>query len=672
MRKNSILQHVPIARRDIRTWPRVDEASLPEDKRENFRLKRKAITALLAEASYQEIEKETGFSPGNVRHLLDRCITLDGNGDIWGERALVLNAHIRDYRRMKSIVRPETAGRGYCSGALTQLFDEFPEIEERLEREVLGKIPTGIKLNEARISLTNLHRVFLRLCQSAGRTSPNQWPFNTKTKGRASVANFVKRLATKRPSEYIRARFGQDSATRLSVGRGDDRCVLPELPYDIVGLDEFTFDTITTIVIPVPGGGEQDIAIERIHVVLVIERVSRAICSWYAFFRISAQASDIRQAIQKAIAPWTPMKFTIPGLSYGSTDAGMPSGLIPGLQYHPWTILVVDNALAHQDVGLLADLGSITGSMVNLGPVGAWYRRADIERKIGNVLMQSAQRLPSTTGNNPHDLRRKDPSDIAVKLKIRWTDVRQIIEVTIAQENAMPSEGIGMLSPIELLRQHVTDSSKAFLRRPLPLARHSPVCFAMVTAEVTVRGSQEKGRRPYVIVDRCKYTNRTLATSWNLVGKKLRLAINEDEMREIGASVIGSGVDLGLLVVQGAWSQTPHTRSMRQAINRLRYLRILLIPPQVDPVAVYLEYLAKNARGEAGKNSGRKRISKSGSKLAEIEQRTGLTASELLQQRNEDNISQETQPSAEDLQRPSLRELQWKHAIVPQSQGGTS
>jgi putative transposase len=663
MRKNSILRKVPITRRDIRTWPHVDENSLPADKKGKFRLRRKAIAALLAEASYQEIAKETGLRPGFVRQLLDRCISPDGTGDICGERALVSNTHIHAYRRKKPIARTQTAGRGYCSGALTQLFDEFPEIEERLESEIFNRIPAGVKISEARISITNLHKVFLQLCESAGRTSTNEWPLNTRTKGRTSLSNFFRRLATKHPSEYIRARFGKDSATRIAVGTGHDRILLPQVPYDVIGLDEFTFDAITTITLSVPGGGEQDIAIERINIVLVIERVSGAICSWYAFFRASAAASDIRQAMQKAITPWEPTEFSIPGLRYGSPDAGMPSGLITGLQYHPWTILVVDNALAHQDLGLLADLGSIPGCIVNLGPVGAWYRRADVERTIGDVLIQSAQRLPSTTGNNPLDSRKNDPVDTAVKLKIRWADVRQVLEVVIAQQNAMPSEGIGWLSPIELLRQHVAESSQTFLRRPLPLALHSPICLSTVTQEVPVRGSQKDGRRPFVRVDRANYTNSILAKSWGLIGKKLRLAINEDAMREIGASVMGSGVDLGMLVVQGAWSRTPHTRAMRKAINQLRDRRILAIPPGADPVANYLKYLAESAHAEARKKSGKRRISRSGSRLAEIEQRTGLTAS-AAQQRDVADVPVVADgwppPVSAFPQRPSLRDLRWQ------------
>lgn len=65
MRKNTVLQRIPSTRRDIRTWPSVDAYALPEEKREDFLRNRKAITALLAQASYREITKGTSQKTEN-------------------------------------------------------------------------------------------------------------------------------------------------------------------------------------------------------------------------------------------------------------------------------------------------------------------------------------------------------------------------------------------------------------------------------------------------------------------------------------------------------------------------------------------------------------------------------------------------------------------------------
>jgi len=662
MRKNTVLQRIPSTRRDIRTWPSVDAYALPEEKREDFLRNRKAITALLAQASYREITKETGVSSAKVRRLLAKCLQPDGNGDICGERGLLPFIHVQPYIRRTRVARMEGAGRGGCSGALTQLFDEFPELEERIEQEILKRLPAGVKVAEAKISIVDLHRVFLQLCEKVGRNADQQWPFNTKTKGRTSLINYVKRVGQKKPHQFIRARYGKDAGTRLHVGSGHSSLLSPQLPYDIVGIDEFTFDLITTVAIPILGGGVRDVAIERIHVVVVIELVSKAICSWYAFFTNSVTSRDIRHAIQNALNPWKPKEFSISGLTYGHPDAGLPSGLIPSLAYHPWTVLVVDNALAHQDIGLLSDLGEVIGSFINLGPVGAWYRRADVERKILEVLRSSAQRLPSTTGSSPVDARKNDPVQTAVKLRIRWSEVLQLIEVVIAQQNAIPSEGIGMLTPIELLRQLVTDPCQHFLLRTLPSERHVSNCLSVVYEEVVVRGSQRVGRRPYINLDRARYTNPILAKSWHLIGQKLRIAIDEDDFRSVEASVMDSGIKLGMLIAQGPWSRTPHTREMRRAINRLKHLRTLAIPPHADPVAAYLAHLAAKAATEGGAETKHKRVSKAGTRLAEIDHRTGVTAASL----SKPNAERPDLPSLalpSEVARSELRDLLWQSEL---------
>lgn len=660
MRRNSVLRKVPISRRDIKSWPHVDADALPKEEKTAFLRRQKAISGLLSEASYNEIEKETGLRASKVRRLLGKCLQPDGDGDICGERALVLYIHTHPYCRKKPISRTVDSGRGYCSGGLNQLFDEYPEIEERLEKEVLKQLPAGDKVPEAKISVRSLQKVFLELCKEAGRETLDQWPFNTKTKGRTSLAIFMRRIAQKKPEEFIKARYGADSATRLSVGSGKGRLLVPQMPFDVVGLDEFTFDAFSTVTIPALHGGEQDIAVKRIHVVVLIESLSKAFCGWHIFFTASATASDIRQVLQNALTPWKPWQFSISGLTYGAPDAGMPSGLISGLEYHSWAVLMVDNALAHQDITLLSDLGLVTGSFVNFGPVGAWYRRADVERRILDVLMNSAQRLPSTSGSTPCDPIKSDPIGTAVKLKIRWSEIQQLIEVVIAQLNATPSEGLGMLSPIELLRQKLSDPLFPFLRRPLPLARHTPNCLTMVYEEVFVRGSQREGRRPHIYLDRARYTNPILAQSWGLIGKKLRIGIDENDFRQVEASVVGSGAVVGTLCVQGGWSLTPHTRTMRKAINQLRYLRILAIPPGADPVAIYLQHLGVKARVEAKPKAGQHRVSKAANKLAEIEHRTGLSLSEPGQSNSPECPSP---PSLSDATSPlhtSLRDLLWQ------------
>ncbi len=406
MRKNSILRRLPVSRLKTETWPLFDASALPAEHQDEYRRRTLAITALVRGSSYHEIERETQVRPDHLKYLFARCSALDDSGEIFGFRALVPgNRRISTYARKSEIDRSERDGRGHCSGALTQLLNNYPSIKASLIQRMLGK-GNAKRIADVKPPITEIHRYFLKLCEEQELKARGVWPFNTLTFGETSIRNFVRTVFEERPGAFTSARHGEVAKTMMRTGTGI-KGLLSDPPsiYDVIGIDEVTLDCIATVTVPVPGGGFQDIAIERIHIVLVVEKKTRSILSWHAFFSTSVSASDMRQAIQKALSPWEPMKFSLP-LEYMTADAGMPSGLFPVLAYQGWTTLWLDNAFGHQDRKMLSDLNELLGPFVNLGPVRQWYRRGFLNRQIKKVLISSARRLPSTTGGHPEGLRR--------------------------------------------------------------------------------------------------------------------------------------------------------------------------------------------------------------------------------------------------------------------------
>lgn len=659
-----VLDEIPEWRRECRGWPDIDASTLSAEQRQGFKANKAAVQSLLAGSSYTQIFDETGLQEKEVRRLLKKCLKDDQCGDILGFRALVPYARTVKYRRSKRIERNARDGRGGCAGALTNLFEQFPDIEQKLTDEILKQLRPTEKIPEPRIEITKLHKLFLNWCRELGLQEKGQWPFNTKTWGATSIRGHVSRIRDNKPERFIAARHGETAHIKTRLGRGFDRFLDAQQPFDIVGLDELKFDAITTIVLPAPGGGEQHIAIERICIVVVIERVSGAFLSWHAFFLNSVSVPEMRTAIQKALTPWEPRKFTIPGLSYGSPDAGMPNGIVDGLAYNGWAILTVDNALAHQDLSLLADLGSRVGCTTNLGPVKTWYRRDDVERRIQELLRNSAHRLPSTTGSNPKDIRKSDPVGTAIKYGIRWTEVSQLIDVIVAQLNATPTERLGFLSPNAFLQQKVLRGSPmgmpstGFLRRPLPKGLHHPRCITTETIRRRVKGSFEKGVRPYVYLDRASYTNGHLSKAWNLIGAFLECDVDIDDYRALSASVAGTGQVIGVLKVRGNWANTQHTKEMRKAINRLKHRGELIISPGDDPVDIYLRHVARQAAKQSRSKSGKPKLSKAATQLASVQERTNveIPAPIVLSAKLNELLTQR-RSAPQDNSLPSLREL---------------
>ena len=107
----------------------------------------------------------------------------------------------------------------------------------------------------------------------------------------------------------------------------------------------------------------------------------------------------------------------------------------------------------------------------------------------------------------------------------------------------------------------------------------------------TIRGNIKHGRRPYIQIDRVRYTSAVLSQTPALIGKKISIEIDEDDMRQVKA-YLTNGAELGFLKAIGQWGVTKHSRKTRKAINSLIHKRILSIASMDDPIQAYLQHLA--------------------------------------------------------------------------------
>ncbi len=159
-----------------------------------------------------------------------------------------------------------------------------------------------------------------------------------------------------------------------------------------------------------------------------------------------------------------------------------------------------------------------------------------------------------------------------------------------AQFNATPTAGLSHLSPLEFIRYFAENDEPHFLVRHLPrTVTASPLIPCL--RECIVRGGARTGRRPYVQIDQVRYTSYLLGETAALIGKKISVDIDDEDMRQVKA-YLSNGAELGFLKASGRWSQTKHSRKTRKAINSLIHRRILVLSEFDDPVQVYLRYLS--------------------------------------------------------------------------------
>lgn len=328
--------------------------------------------------------------------------------------------------------------------------------------------------------------------------------------------------------------------------------------------------------------------------IVVVDRASTAILSYRVVYRSEITADDVVKVIRDAVtARWKPMELTVP--FFYPPGGGLPSGVIEEAYGACWNTTLFDGALAHLAEAVHDRVRKTLGFALTWGAVRHFERRPNVERTFEEIAKDIFKRLPSTTGSNPYNGRAIDGESKALRYKIRAAESEQMLDVYIAQHNVTPSEGISFLTPIDFIRYFAEQKSQSFWFRHLPKdVMDKAVLFAKAVL-VTVRGNIESGRHPYIQLDRCHYTSPLLVQLGNLIGKKILIEIDEEDMRQVKA-FMPNGAELGYLTAKGKWSVTKHSRRTRLAINSLLNKRVITLSEHADPVHIYLKHLSTHGK----------------------------------------------------------------------------
>lgn len=374
-------------------------------------------------------------------------------------------------------------------------------------------------------------------------------------------------------------------------------------------------------IVSVPGpAGPQRIAIERLWIICVVDQISRAILGYSVGIRTEVSSATVEEALISTVSQWRPRSLSIPGVFYRE-GGGLPSGVLPALTGCSPAVLKVDNAAAHYAKRIVESARNRLGCAVTFGPIRHWEHNAVIERLFKTLETYGFQRLPSTTGSNAADTTKDHPIVKAIELGITWEALLDLADVLVADYNVTANRGLGGQSPLQVLVNHLELVDPLFLPRVLPPATLVQPDLGIVVETRFVRGNQRYGRRPYIEVDRVRYTSPVLARSFGLVGNPIRLHMREANMCTLTA-YLEDGQELGPLSAQGGWGKSPHTREMRKQIWALFDAGELTLAPGDDPIQKFIQALAASAYRDATKRP--KATSRAGTKLANAANVSGL------------------------------------------------
>lgn len=592
-RKEAIASSLP-----IELWPEVLESELDEKNREKYLARAVAMRLYFANVRVGDIERRTGIRVQELALLARRCLLLSSDGRILGFRALIPYSRIKPYKR-SAPHRPAFPGKkaGHA-GAMRALLDRIPAVEEELIRYIRQDAKNK-EIPEYKLRARDLHKAFIKVIKQLG-VSSNEWPFNTKYRGIRSIEIYMRNFLNQNFSHSVNTREAQSARAHLNVGTAYPCFLEFEEPYDAVEIDAYNIECHMTVNIETPEGTEIDLRLERIWLIAAVERASSATLAYTVVYRSEVTADDVLRVIKDAATKkWEPLQLTCPGLTY-PPGTGLPSGVIPGAHGAIWSVTLFDGALAHLSKAVHERARKMLGFVINWGAVGHFERRPNVERTFNQISKDLFKRLPSTTGSNPFNGRAQDAEKKAVRYKIRAKEVEELLDVTFAQHNATPSEGISYFTPLGFLDYFLNSNNRQFMVRYLPTQIKDMATKFFSRQEVVVRGGLKTGRRPYVQLDRCHYSSPVLANSGHLIGQTLIVEIDDDDFRQVLA-FLKTGAELGFLKVQGKWGATKHSRRTRKAINALASQRIITISEFDDPVQVYLQYLSTRSKEKKNK-----------------------------------------------------------------------
>ncbi len=575
---------IPPDLQDLSIWPTVDPSAFDGQRRKVLLERIEAVRLYLARSPLQKIISTTGVSRSLLYHLLRRCIEPHPDGRIRGFRALIPYARATQYERTKPVAPTTRTQHAGSSGAMLKLLKQFDSLTALLRRR-LSEHAVFIGERGQICRLHDLHREFVDACRALGLDA-RDYPLNQQRQGIRSLSKAIRQLATETFASGARAA----GAERVSAPWADERYARDtgaSKPLEIVEFDGHKLDVRLHVRYQDASGVIEDIDVNRVWLLVILDIFSRAVLGWNMVLSAEYDRNDVMGTIQQSLSPQRKrQKLTIPGLSY-ATSGGFVGEVIPALEGACWDRLRLDNAKANLASDTLALLCTVVGCVAEAGPVASPTERPFVERFFGTMTKTLSHRLPGTTGSHPDDIRRRLTNPKGNEsLAVSFDELVELVEVTIANYNGTPHDGIGARSPLEFLARSMGFHGDCVRVLSEPFRRQ--LCTLQPSRLCTVAGSLKSGKRPYINLHGVRYSSRLLQQATDLIGKQLRVFVDPQDLRIVQA-YLPNGAEFGPLNASRPWHRTQHSLRLRQEIMRLRRQRKLHFSDADDPVRIFLD-----------------------------------------------------------------------------------
>ena len=525
-------------RAEMATWGREpDFITLPEDRQKRARELLDSLKMYAEGVNVSEIEKKTNVSRVIIIRMIEKGMRLDADGHPYGYRVLFL--YNRKGKNNKSKIQA--------------VFDRY----EGLEKQVLSfhfSLQSGRAMKRPDKKMT--HRYFITMLLNRGHKE-GEYPFDLSDEGYRVLSEWLdkkeeeKRLYMKRQIKESRT---QDRKTGT-----ENRMLNPSRPYQMVEIDGHRLDLIYVVTVYDKDGYEHVIPVERPWLLAAIDVATRAILSYRLVFEKEYDSIDVMKLIEG---------ITLPNSGEdGIRNDRLPSQVFDEVKYALPDLILLDNAMAHYAKDVI-DKTAQYGYQFAFGPVADPTKRPHIERFFGTFEQKWGHRLPSTTGSNANDPVRVQAEEDAIRFRFTRDHVSVLVSMAVAEYNNSVHSSLDGLSPLGMMRKML----KMFLfpNRLKPSLRENFKLYCK--REAVFRGNKKSGRHVYVQLNNFIYTSDVVKSNYNLVGEKVTLLIDPDNIKVIHA-YSSSEVYFGPLFVKGSKNSLSGSLTMRDGKKAQKYLK---------------------------------------------------------------------------------------------------
>ncbi len=545
-------------RQDRKLWSQVKTDLFSQEKKAIFDKRKKAVDLYIDNIPAKKIYEETGIKHNKIAELINRCTRINpATGEQYGYAALIPNKKILNNTPLR-----EKNSTAKTRGSFNALLLKYPGLDAFIRDSYFRQ--SNVTL-EKHISSSNIHKKFLAECRRL-QIQDYEYPFNTSDNARRTFYAYLNKVEEEYSNLAITRENKNAQQKYFSTGMDKSRRPVPLAPFSVVQLDGHKIDMLYTVEVINKHGELVRMPAMRMWLIAVIDVSTRTILGYSLTTNENYNQTDVLRAIRNVIIPKTPIEFSLAGLKYPD-NYGFPSLAIPAIAWAMPNTIMLDNAKSHLAQNVIDKLCSQLYCSMNFGSVATPETRGIVERVFKTLEENGYHRTVSTTGSNINDVRRNNAEKDSVTYQITYNDIAQLTEYFIALYNNSPHSSLDNQTPLECMQRRIIEAGMQPCIADAAMKR-KVYELTNITEIKTIRGSIKNGKRPYITYKGTEYRNDILSQSMGLIGQKLIIDINPDDISTI-RGFFEDGTELGILTAVGEWGRRSHSLKTREEAMKL-------------------------------------------------------------------------------------------------------